>query len=194
VFGQEQPLLPVTIADLQSDFYPADSLPLPLFYIPVASIPLPMRGIFLKCAGSRLIKFGSRYTLKKGLSMLRNIKYGINNDAAETVFIDKAVTYNLINGNVVTTNLGPDGVFDEPDTKGVMNKRVLMPSAKEKSIIELHYTIISPLFYKIPEWDFQQKIPVKYSELVTIVPATLTFNAIFRGFYKIDQKNFIIRK
>lgn len=195
VFGQEQPLLPVTIADLQSDFYPADSsASAAVLYSRCQHKIIYSKDIF-KMRRESSYKFRIKIYTKEGLQYAtRNIAYLVGSDATETVVIDKAVTYNLVNGNITTTSLSTDGVFDEQVVKGVVNKRVVMPDAKEKCIIELYYTISSPMVFYIPQWDFQQEIPVKYSELITVIPTVFNFNAIFRGFYQIDQKKLTYEK
>jgi len=194
-YGQEQNLLPVSVADLQSDFYLADSsASAAVLYSRCQHKIIYSKDIF-KMRRESSYKFRIKIYTKEGLQYAtRNIAYLVDRDATETVVIEKALTYNLVNDKVAASSLGTDGVFDEQVIKGIMNKRIVMPNAKEKCIVELYYTISSPLYFSIPEWDFQQDIPVKYSELVTIIPGLFTFITVPRGFFKIDQKKLTYEK
>lgn len=101
--------------------------------------------------------------------------------------LKSAATYNLVNGAVQRIPLLEENIFEEEITNGMLIKRLVFPNVQVGSIIELHYTTSTAVFYHIPNWDFQHKIPVKYSELVTIIPQFFTFSTTFRGQQEIES-------
>ena len=101
----------------------------------------------------------------------------------ESVDINKAVTYNLVGGAIKKTKLKSEGEFTEKVNKNWKQKKIMMPDVKEGSIIEIEYTIRSPFISVLPEWRFQESIPVNHSEYATRIPEYYTFNPNFRGYY-----------
>jgi len=111
------------------------------------------------------------------------IQYYSADTERESVSISKAATYNLVGGTVKKTKLKSDGEFTETVNKYWKQKKIMMPDVKEGSIIEYSYTIRSPFISTLPEWRFQESIPVNYSEFTTRIPEYFTYKPIFRGFY-----------
>lgn len=100
----------------------------------------------------------------------------------EKVEIEKAYTYNLVDGKVKKTKLKAEGEFIEEVNKFWKQKKIVMPDVKEGSIVEYRYTIHSPFISVFPEWKFQEVIPVDYSEYTTKIPEYFVYNTNFRGF------------
>ncbi len=69
-------------------------------------------------------------------------------------------TYNYTNGQQVQSPLEKANVYDEKATDYARVKRIAMPNVREGSVVELRYTIITPHFFNVREWQFQKKIPV----------------------------------
>ncbi|MGL2964985.1 transglutaminase domain-containing protein [Flavobacterium sp. XGLA_31] len=107
--------------------------------------------------------------------------YTPNNGSSERIDVTKAVTYNLVNDKIEKTKLSSNGEFDEKVDKYSSRKKITMPNVKEGSIIEFRFEIRSPYVY-IPDWEFQNKIPVLYSEFSTCIPEYYIFNTRFKGF------------
>jgi len=101
----------------------------------------------------------------------------------ENVTFKKAVTYNLVNGAIKKTKLKSEGEFTEQTNKYWKQKKIMMPDVKEGSIVEFQYTIISPFIHVLPDWKFQETVPVKHSEYTTRIPEYYIFNPNFRGYY-----------
>jgi len=119
--------------------------------------------------------------------------YYIATSSKENVSYSDANTYNLVNGTIVKTKLKSDGEFDENINKFWSQKKITMPSVKEGSIIEYEYTVTSPNYGTLEEWNFQTGIPVNYSEYVTTIPEYFTYTPNQKGyiFPKIStEKNF----
>ena len=111
----------------------------------------------------------------------KEIAYYIGGDKDESVIINKATTYNIVNGKIEKTKLNGEGEFKENVNKFWATKKISMPNVKEGSIIEYKYTIKSPYFSNLQDWKFQQTIPVDYSEYKTIIPEYFSYNFYSRG-------------
>ena len=126
---------------------------------------------------------------KEGLDWAnKEIAYYIGGDSDESVLINKAFTYNLVNGKIEKTKLNGEGEFKENVNKFWATKKITMPNVKEGSIIEYKYTIKSPYFSNLQDWKFQEIIPVDYSEYTTIIPEYYSYSFYSRGAVKLDSK------
>jgi hypothetical protein len=124
---------------------------------------------------------------KEGLDWAnKEIAYYIGGDEDENVFINKATTYNLVNGKIEKTKLNDEGEFKDNINKFWASKKFTMPNVKEGSIIEYKYTIKSPYFSNLQDWKFQQIIPVDYSEYKTIIPEYYSYNYFSKGSIKLN--------
>jgi hypothetical protein len=101
----------------------------------------------------------------------------------EIVDIDNAATYNLVGGSIKKTKLKSEGEFTEKVNKLWKQKKIMMPDVKEGSIVEYEYTIRSPFATVLPEWRFQESIPVNHSEYTTRIPEFYEFKPNFRGYF-----------
>ena len=71
------------------------------------------------------------------------------------------ITYNLENGEIVKTKLKKESIFRTKTFENYYETNITMPNVKVGSIIDIQI-----MYLQIPsEWDFQQEIPVVYSEL-----------------------------
>lgn len=104
------------------------------------------------------------------------------NSGAEQVAYSKAATYNLVNGKVEKTKLSSEGEFKEELNKSWAVRKITMPNVKEGSIVEFKITITSKYIQNFPEWEFQQDIPVMYSEYSTYIPEYFIYNRHFKGY------------
>ena len=111
-----------------------------------------------------------------------SVSYYLPSSQRENVKFDDAVTYNLVNGQIVKTKLKSDGEFDEEVSRYWGRKKITMPAVKEGSVIEYAYRIKSPNYETIRKWQFQRNIPVNYSEFKTYIPEYFTYNISQKGF------------
>lgn len=181
-FAQKYELGKVTIEELKETSCPIDTSA-------VASI------LFTK--GD--VKF--EYIQNGGFSMVTNVKtkikiykkegydwankvvsYYIDSSPPEKLNFSNEVTYNLVNGKIEKTKLKSNGLFEEKVNKYWAKKKISMPNAKEGSIIEFEYTLISKNFSGIDKWAFQSSIPVIYSEYNVSIPEYYAYTPNFRGF------------
>jgi hypothetical protein len=99
----------------------------------------------------------------------------------ERVEFSKAVSYNLVDGKIVKAKLQKEGEFKEKVDKYYSRAKITMPAVKEGTIIEFVYRITSP-YSSFPDWNFQQSIPVAYSEFTTSIPEYFIFKNFSKGF------------
>jgi hypothetical protein len=111
------------------------------------------------------------------------IPYFTSDSDRESVTISNAATYNLVNGAVKKTKLKGEGEFTETVNKYWKQKKIMMPDVKEGSVIEYSYVVRSPFISVLPEWRFQESIPVNYSEYTTKIPEYFVYAPNFRGYY-----------
>ena len=109
--------------------------------------------------------------------------YSANSGDKESVDIGKAATYNIVDGAIKKTKLKSEGQFIEQANKYYKQKKIMLPDVKEGSIVEYEYTIRSPFITVLPDWQFQESIPVNYSQYTTRIPEYFAFSPNFRGYY-----------
>ena len=104
----------------------------------------------------------------------------------------KAVTYNLIDGKVVKTKLDNDNIYEEEQTKYLIQK-FAFPQVKEGSVIELSYSIVSDFLYNLRAWNFQYSIPALWSQYICEMPEYYIYRQTAKGylpFYKATNETF----
>ena len=133
------------------------------------------------------IEYKIKIYKKEGLNWAnKEIAYYVGGTSKESASINKATTYNLVNGKIEKTKLNGEGEFKEDVNKNWNSLKFTMPNVKEGSIIEYKYTIKSKYFSNLQDWRFQQIIPVDYSEYKTIIPEYFSYNFYTRGSFKLD--------
>lgn len=110
----------------------------------------------------------------------------VGGNGNEKVDVSKAVTYNLVANKIEKTKLSGDGEFDEKVNKYWNRKKITMPNVKEGSIIEYKIMITSPYISNFPEWEFQEDIPVIFSEYTTYIPEYFMYNVHQKGYYTLE--------
>lgn len=93
----------------------------------------------------------------------------------------RGVTYNLENGEVIEEKLKPSSIFEERVTEHYYRMRVAMPDVKVGSVFDIEFNH----FFIPVEWDFQNTIPVKWSELILEPTPHLTFQKKFYGYERL---------
>lgn len=71
--------------------------------------------------------------------------------------------------------------FEEKSTKNYTTKKFAFPNLKEGSIIEYEYELISQNLRTLKDWQFQENIPVRHSELWLSIPQYFEYVYLFRG-------------
>lgn len=100
--------------------------------------------------------------------------------AARNSFV-QGITYNLVNEQVVESKLEAKSIYTETIYKEMERIRVAMPDVKVGSVIDILF--VGSGFPEV--WEFQQEIPVKYSELILYQNPHISFRKRFFGFEKL---------
>lgn len=114
---------------------------------------------------------------------------GWTNLEKDNVFFSDVVTYNLENDKIEKTKLTADGSFKEKINDYWMKKTITFPNVKEGSVIEFKYKLVSENLAKLPDFDFQEIIPVNFAEYRTEIPVNYDYKTILRGYSKVDQES-----
>jgi hypothetical protein len=177
-FGQQQIPEPVSRAQLEEKFYPADStLPAVMLYTKGSNV-VEQTGLSWQLVTTITVrikiytKAGYEYANKK----ISYIKVG-----GFDCTVTDAVTYNFTDGKVEKTALKVADIYDEALSEYVFAKKISMPNVREGSIIEYTYTINTPMISTFPEWYFQYPIPVKKAEYEAVIPSFFSYNRYLRG-------------
>ncbi len=93
----------------------------------------------------------------------------------------RGITYNLENGEIVEEKLKPSSIFDERVNDDYYRMRVAMPNVKVGSIIDLEFRFFFP-----SEWNFQDIIPVRWSELVLEDSPYIRFQKNMFGYFPLS--------
>ena len=99
--------------------------------------------------------------------------YGGNH--AEYINGLEAETINLVDGKPEVTKLDKKLIYTKIIDKEVSEITFTLPNIKPGCIIEYRYKWNANYNASIPNWDFQKRIPVRYSELATSIPDIFYF-------------------
>lgn len=105
---------------------------------------------------------------------------------AEALSELKAITYNLVGGNILKDKLNKGQLFEVNRSKSYKEQKFTMPNIKTGCIIEYKYIITSPYIYNIQDYVFQHAIPVRKMEAEFSAPEYYVFKINSRGFINID--------
>ncbi|TDW45841.1 transglutaminase superfamily protein [Flavobacterium sp. 270] len=179
--AQEFKLGKVTIAELEQKVHPKDSAaPAAILYKRgTARIEYDMNDGFITVTQ---VEARIKIYKKEGYEWANErVWYYSTTGLTEKVSFSDAVTYNLVAGKIEKTKLKGEGVFDERLNKYRAQKKITMPNVKEGSVIEYSYTVRNPNA-TIRDWDFQESIPVNYSQFATYIPEYYVFNSRQKGY------------
>ncbi|MEX2349966.1 MAG: DUF3857 domain-containing protein [Flavobacteriaceae bacterium] len=104
----------------------------------------------------------------------------------------KAYTYNLEGNKIIKERIKNDAQFEEDINNEWVIEKFTFPNVKEGSVLEYTYKISSPYISSLPEFDFQENIPVNFVEYTLNIPEYLGYKSYNKGFFpikKIERKN-----
>jgi len=102
----------------------------------------------------------------------------------------KAVTHN----NLDKTYLDEDLIYEERINDDKREVKFTLPNLKEGSIIEVEYTVETPIKFNLTSWVFQSDIPVKYSQFKASIPGNYVFNRKLSGFLKLKTNTSEVKR
>jgi len=127
-------------------------------------------------------KEGFDYATKK----INLYKSGNENEEVASL---KAYAYNIIDGKVEETKLQKDGVFKTEDSKYQNQTKFTLPNIKEGTVIEYKYSVNSPFYWNVEDFEFQHEIPIKKLEAIFEAPEYYVFKSNSKGFFNVTAKN-----
>jgi hypothetical protein len=101
----------------------------------------------------------------------------------------QAETINLVDGKPEITKLDKKLIYTKNIDKYYSEITFTMPNIKPGSIIEYKYTWNAASFSDFPDWEYQDKIPVRYSELSTEIPDIFYFREHQRYTQPVSHKH-----
>ncbi len=99
-------------------------------------------------------------------------------DHLEYILGLQAETINLTDGKTEITKVDKKQIYTRSIDKQWSEITFAMPNVKPGCIIEYKYKLEANSFSDFPDWYFQEKIPVRYSEFTTLIPDIFYFRAI----------------
>ncbi len=183
-FSQAQMKLPsVTVADLEEVSYPLDPEASAAILYDMGSSKTSDRKVMITHHKLRRIKIYSKDGLTWANWSLGLYKTKTRN---ETLKSFRASVYNLENGRVSQRILSEKDLIDEEYSDEYSVIKLTFPKAKEGSILELEYTLESDYLFEFG-WEFQQAIPVKWSEYSASVHDYYKFNFLLRNYFPVEK-------
>ena len=108
---------------------------------------------------------------------------------------EEILDYKAVTHNGAIKNFVPKDAFYKIEKSGA-NKalRFTFPNVQNGSILEYRYTIVSPYFYDLNGWEFQNAFPTIYSLFQTSLPVNIQYNRILYGDKQLDISKTWIKK
>lgn len=136
---------------------------------------------------------------KDGFDMATKSIYTYNPESGgspDKVNSIKGYTFNMEGGKVIKEKLSKNSVFKERRNKYRVVNKIVMPSVKEGTVLELKYKIISPRIGYIDDVKYQFGIPIKKLDYSIEIPEFFVFNQRSKGYYNVlmerTSKSFVI--
>lgn len=112
----------------------------------------------------------------------------IGKEVFEEIDDIEGITYTIDqNGAVKSDELTKSQIFTVDVNKTHKAVRFAMPGIRNGSIIEFKYTVTSPYFEDLHDWQFQSDIPKVKSEYYVHIPGFWQFNALKRGYLDLTK-------
>ncbi|HRZ31922.1 MAG TPA: DUF3857 domain-containing protein [Flavobacterium sp.] len=112
---------------------------------------------------------------------------GWNELNKDNVYFSEAVTYNLENGEIKKTKLTSEGNLKVKINEYWNKKTITMPNVKVGSVFEFKYKIISENISKLPDFEFQDYIPVNYAKFTSEIPVNYQYKTMLRGYLQVEH-------
>jgi len=166
----------VTVAELEEKMHPGDSAAAAAIIFNKRSMDIGIDG-----RSEQILKRRIKIYKKEGYEWSNvQIYFGAGN--LSNLTITDACTYNLSDGKIVKSKLKPESEFVEKTTTNYWTKKLAFSDIKEGSIIEYQYKQRGG-FITVYDCNFQEDIPVNYSEFKAIIPDSFLFKKNLKGFF-----------
>ncbi len=183
IFAQNYKLGDVTLAELAEKKFPNDTAAAAAVLFKTANVFYPADG-----AGGFMLetKIKSKIKIykKEGYEHATVVvPFYSESNGRERIQLSSAATYNEVNGKIVKDKIKDDGIFVSQVNEYWSTKTFVFPNVKEGSILEIEYNIESPRIRAIPDFVFQEEIPVVAAKMTTTIPDYFNFRISTKGNY-----------
>ena len=186
VHAQKYKFGKVSKEELEEQFYPLDSTAEAVYLYKSKNVRFDYDDGFYKIEDVFVrIKIYNKEGFKNGNQSI--LFYNPGNGKEDRVYAIKAVTYNLIDGDIEEQKVNKKEIYLEKKNKYYSYKKISFPNLKEGSVIELKYKLKSQ-YYSIPVYWIQEDIPTKKLEYATIIPEYFDFKKTVKGYHMIAPK------
>jgi hypothetical protein len=145
----------------------------------------------LKTEEKYKIKILNREGFENANITIYQYKNSNQKEKVEDIF---GTTYNMVDGEVVKTQLQENDIFREQVDENRTLIKFTLPNIKEGSVITYSYKTTSPFIFKYHGWNFQSEIPKLYSEYNTSIPGNYLYNIKLVGGKKLVTNESVIEK
>jgi hypothetical protein len=118
------------------------------------------------------------------------IPYYREKNVREQITNLKAVTHN----GAVKEYVNANAIFDTDEGLNWSKKKFTFPNVQNGSILEYTYRIETPYLFNFGSWEFQDDLPVLYSELHTEIPGNYSYNRTLTGNFPLTVNHAEIKK
>ncbi|WP_188558842.1 transglutaminase domain-containing protein [Hymenobacter glacieicola] len=105
------------------------------------------------------------------------------NGSREQIQQLKGITYNLTGKELSKDLLRTEAVFSRKLNDRLDEYAFTLPNVREGSILEFTYAIRSPFLFNLQDWQFQQAIPVRWSEYRVQIPSFYRYKEMTRSYW-----------
>lgn len=182
--AQTEPFGRPAVDDLKMTVYPADSSADAVVLSNVGSAVITKdehRGYIALYKRHLKIKILKKSGVSQATVLIPFYRQGV--DKEDRVEHLQGVTHNLrADGSVQSDPLTKEALFEERRSENLYVKRFTLPNVRQGSVIEFQYEISSDFVFELREWNFQQEIPVRWSEYKLSLMPGFMYRILFQGF------------
>ncbi|OYQ45099.1 DUF3857 domain-containing protein [Flavobacterium aurantiibacter] len=182
-YSQDYKLGNVTKAELLEKVFQSDTSAVAAYYFKSSSsfFPITQQGNF---------KIDTRIKEKIKIYKKEGYEYGTikipfftGSGSQESIELVSAFTYNLDSDQIVKSKVKDEGIFITKINDYWSLKTFVFPNVKEGCILEIELIIHSPRFATLPEFLFQEEIPVQAAKFHATIPEYFLYRFSTRGNY-----------
>lgn len=108
--------------------------------------------------------------------------YRANNSSEERIASLHGYSYNKEGGKIIKEKLTKEAIFEEKTSANWFKKKFTLPNVKEGTVLEYEYTLKSDFLFNLREWNFQNTIPVAWSEYRVTIPEYFQYRLLSAGY------------
>lgn len=117
-----------------------------------------------------------------GHATVRVVLYHDKENGREKISQLKGFTYHLAGTQLSREPLKTEAVFSRKLDENHDEYAFTLPNVRAGAILEFTYLLISPFLFNLQDWQFQQDIPVRWSEYRAAIPSFYTYKEMTRTY------------